>query len=366
MKNRRTILMLTSGLLVLALLLWLSGKFSSKISLDVPKLKGRDISGQVVPVRLVKMPLTESAVGTVQAVHEIAIASNFLGTSSFFLLGQITEVNVKAGQEVKRNDVLLKLDDTNPRTKLQQAKSSLEMAEAAYKQAVIDEKRMGTLVKSQAVSQGQYDLASTKLKSTEADLRRIQEVVTESQSILDYATIRSPIDGIVIDKKVNVGDTVSPGQTLLKLIDPTRMQMVASVRESLASRLKAGQSIGVKIDTLNKLCSGTISEIVPESSSTSRTFLVKVTGPCPAGIYSGMFGRILIPLEDEQVLLIPARALRMSGQLELVDVAENGQELRRSVRAGRTFGEDIEILSGLKEGEQVVVPAVPEDNSNAR
>jgi len=215
-------------------------------------------------------------------------------------------------------------------------------------------------VKSNAVSQAQYDLASTKLRSTEADLRRAQEVVTESQSILDYAIIRSPIDGIVVDKKVNVGDTVSPGQTLLKLIDPTHMQMVASVRESLAHKLKVGQEIGVKVDTMKMACSGTVSEIVPESSSESRTFQVKVTGPCPPGIYAGMFGRIYIPLGDEQVLMIPAKAVRKFGQLEMVDVSENGQVIRRAVRTGRSFGDDIEILSGLREGEQVAVTPVPE------
>ncbi|MFA6293662.1 MAG: efflux RND transporter periplasmic adaptor subunit, partial [Victivallales bacterium] len=237
MKRRKLISLLASGLFVIMLLLWMSGKFTAKVPAKVTKPETLSAIGKTVPVRLVKIPLTESAVGTVQAVHEITIASNFIGTSSFFLLAQVTEVNVKAGQEVKKNDILLKLDETNPRTKLEQAKSSLQMAEAAYKQAVIDEKRLGTLVKSNAVSQAQYDLASTKLRSTEADLRRSQEVVTESQSIFDYATVRSPIDGIVVDKKVNVGDTVSPGQMLLKLIDPTHMQMVASVRESLAHKL---------------------------------------------------------------------------------------------------------------------------------
>ncbi len=360
MNRKKLILLSLSCLLVLCVLLWLAGKFSSKISSRTATPSETRPTGDLVKVRLMKMPLTESAVGTVQAVHEVTIASNFIGTSSFFLLAQVTEVNVKAGQAVKKNEILLKLDDTNPRTKLLQAKSSLQIAEAAYNKAVIDEKRMGTLVKSQAVSQEQYDVASTRLKSTEGDLRRAQEVVAESQSILDYATIRSPIDGIVVDKKVNVGDTVSPGQTLLKIIDPTNMQLVASVRESLANKLKTGQQINVKIDSMDKVCQGTISEIVPETSSMSRTFLVKVTGPCPVGVYAGMFGRIFIPLGFEEVLLIPANAVIRSGQIELVNVLSKGDGTtatteRRAIRTGRTFGDEIEVLSGLMEGEQVLV-----------
>ncbi len=352
MKSRRIIFLFASGLLVIIMLLWMSGKFTSKVPSKVAKSAAQTINGKIVPVRLMKLPLTESSVGTVQAVRETTIASK--------LLSRVMEMNIKAGQAVKKNDVLMRLDETDLRARLQQAKSSVAMAEATNNQAGADEKRLGTLIKSNAISQQEYDKSVTKLKSSNAELKRAQEAVNESQSILDYATVLSPMDGTVIDKKVDVGDTVVPGQVLIKLFDPTRMQMVASVRESLAYKLKVGQDIGVKVDTLNLICSGTVSEIVPESSSTSRTFQVKVTGPCPPGIYAGMFGRIYIPLADEQVLVIPAKAVRKFGQLEMVDVSDKGQAVRRAVRTGRSFGEDVEILSGLREGELVVVSSVPE------
>jgi multidrug efflux pump subunit AcrA (membrane-fusion protein) len=73
-----------------------------------------------------------------------------------------------------------------------------------------------------------------------------------------------------------------------------------------------------------------------------------------------MFGRILIPLEEEEVLVVPRRAVRKVGQLELVDVAERGTASRRAIRTGRTLGDDVEVLSGLREGEQVVVSAASE------
>jgi hypothetical protein len=100
-----------------------------------------------------------------------------------------------------------------------------------------------------------------------------------------------------------------------------------------------------------------VSEIVPEAQSASRSFQVKVTGPCPTGIYSGMFGRILIPLDEEEVLVIPREAVRHVGQLELVEVVDRGLAARRAIRTGRTFGEDVEVLSGLREGEKVALPA---------
>ncbi len=332
---------------VIVLLLWLSGAFSAKIPMKTITPELRNINGEIVNVRLAKLPLLESATGSIQAVHETTISAK--------LPARVTEINIKAGQTVKKGEVLLRLDDAELQAKLQKAKSNVVMAEAAHAQAVLDERRFGTLLKSQATSRQLYENAATRLKSADAELKMAVEAVKEVQSMLDYTVIAAPMDGIVIDKKVDVGDTVMPGQVLLKLYDQKQMQIVASVRESLTSKLKVGQNIGVRVDALNRLCSGTVSEIVPESNSASRTFLVKVTGPCPAGIYTGMFGRILIPLEDEEVLLIPAAALRNVGQLELVDVAVGGHAVRRAVRTGRKFGDEIEVLSGLRQNEQVIV-----------
>lgn len=331
---------------VIFLLLWLAGTFSTKISMNTVTPQPEEINGRIVNIRLARIPLLEPATGSIQAVHETTISSK--------LLDRVTELNIKAGQKVKKGETLLRLDDAELQAKLQKAKSNVAVAEAAYAQAVLDERRFGSLLRSQATSRQLYENAATRLKSTDAELKMAGEAVKEVQSMLDYTVIAAPMDGIVIDKKVDVGDTVMPGQALLKLYDPKQMQIVASVRESLTSRLKIGQNIGVRVDALNRLCGGTVSEIVPESNSASRTFQVKVTGPCPAGIYTGMFGHILIPLEDEDVLLIPAGAVRHVGQMELVDVAIDGHAVRRAVRTGRKFGDEIEVLSGLRQNEQVI------------
>ena len=196
---------------------------------------------------------------------------------------------------------------------------------------------------------------ATVVRTSEAELHRAEEAVNEVEATLEWATVRAPMDGTVIDKKVDVGDLVRPGQVLVTLFDPKRMQLVASVRESLTRRLEVGQSIGVEIEGISKQCTGTISEIVPEAQVASRAFQVKVTGSCPAGIYTGMFGRVLIPLDDESVLVLPRPAVRNVGQLELVDAVERGRSIRRTVRTGRIFADEVEVLSGLQEGEQVVI-----------
>jgi RND family efflux transporter MFP subunit len=297
----------------------------------------------------VRLPRSESSVGTIRAVHETSIGSR--------LLARVEEVNLKAGQQVLAGDVLVRLNDTDLQARLQQAKAAVTRAEAHRTQAANEEQRYARLVESRAISRQEHEKAVTTLQTAEADLLQAQENVREVEAMLEWATIRAPLTGIVIDKKIDVGDMVSPGQTLVTLYDPKRMQLVASVRESLTRQLQVGQDIGVQIEGLGKDCVGTISEIVPEAQAASRSFQVKVTGPCPAGIYSGMFGRILIPLEDEEVLVVPGRAVRKVGQLELVDVVAGGTAQRRSIRTGRLLDGDVEVLSGLSEDEEVLVPS---------
>jgi RND family efflux transporter MFP subunit len=361
----RTAILVVFGAGVIVLLLWLAGKFSPKVPVKNATAQSQrsDVEGQLVPVRLKRLPLTESAVGTIRAVHETTIGSK--------LLARVVEVNLKAGQPVQTGDVLIRLDDTDLRAKLQQAKAAVTSAKAVHGQAASDEKRYAQLVKSKTISQQAYDQAVTALHSAEAELLRAQETVNEVQATLDWATVRSPIDGTVIDKKIDVGDMVTPGQTMVTLYDPKHMQLVASVRESLRNHLQVGQIIGVRVEGLDKQCGGMVSEIVPEAQSASRSFQVKVTGPCPPGIYSGMFGRIFIPLDKEPALLIPRRAVHEVGQLELVDVVDHNQTNRRTIRTARTLSNDevkmfpdllqgeqyIIVLSGLHEGEQVVLPA---------
>jgi RND family efflux transporter MFP subunit len=347
----RTVVLLAFVGAGLVLMMWLAGKFAPKVlaTVESPGSAEPEISGRAVAVRQIRVPRIESAVGTIRAVHETTIGSK--------LLARVIEVQLKAGQKVREGDVLVRLDDADLQAKLKQARAAVTSAEATYAQALRDEKRYGDLLKSNSLSRQEFERTVTLVRTSEAELRRAEEVVNELQATLEWATVRAPMDGTVIDKRVDVGDLVRPGQVLVTLFDPKRMQLVATVRESLTRRLEVGQSIGVKIEGINKQGTGTISEIVPEAQVASRAFLVKVTGPCPAGIYTGMFGRILIPLDDEPVLVLPRQAVRNVGQLELVDALEQGRPSRRTVRTGRVFADDVEVLSGLHEGEQVVIAA---------
>jgi RND family efflux transporter MFP subunit len=333
-------------------MLWLVGTFG-------PKVGGRADSGpdsrrpvgtaSIVEVVSRTVRLEETAVGTIQPVRRVEVAS--------LLLARVIEVNVMAGQRVAKGDVLVRLEETDLEARLAQSRSAVSAAQAAFDQARIEESRLRAAFESKAVSSLEMDRAVNALGGAQANLARTRQAQAEAATVLEHATIRSPIDGLVVDKRVNDGDTVSPGQVVVSVLDPTDMQLVASVRESLSHRLTVGGTVSVRLDALSQVCAGTVAEIVPEAESTSRTFQVKVRGPCPAGVHSGMFGRLSIPNGEESVLLIPEAAVRTVGQLDCVDVAIDGSRQRRALRLGRVMDGGIEVLSGLSSDEKVVVDA---------
>lgn len=331
------------------LMLALAGVFKPKVDgSEASATRPRVLNNEALrEVRLVRRPRTETAVGTVEPVHEAAVASK--------LLARVVEVKAAAGKPVSEGDVLVRLDDAELKARVEQAESAVRAAESRRERAQADYARAEKLVQSRVVTQAEFDQIVSESKMAEADLRRLQQAADEARVLLGYATIHAPLTGVVVDKRVEVGDTVSPGQVLVTLYEPNRMQLVATVRETLAERLRVGSEIRARLDALGHDCPATIREIVPEAEAASRSFIVKVAGPCPPGIYSGMFGRIFIPLADEDVLVVPPEAVSYVGQLTLVDVVEDNEIHRRNVQLGRTLPEGIEALSGLRAGEKVVV-----------
>lgn len=338
----------------IVMLLWLAGSFSPKI--DESVALGRDEARlrpagdrPRIAAELITVPRIETAVGSVQAVHEMSVASN--------ILARVETMNVKAGVAVSAGDVIAELDSEDLQARLAGATAAAAAARTRRDQLSREFDRVKEVFASGAANQLEVNRAQSSFEAADSELHQAEQAQREAETILKYATILAPMTGVVIEKFVEAGDTVAPGQAMVTLYDPTRMQLVASVRESLTQRLEVGNTVDVAIDAIGLQCAGTISEIVPESSQGSRSFLVKVTGPCPEGVYSGMFGRLLIALDDEKVLVISARAVRRVGQIELVDVVIDGSLERRAVRTGRPMPDDrVEVLSGLRPGEVVALP----------
>jgi RND family efflux transporter MFP subunit len=336
---------------VVVLMLYLAGAFHDKVAAGAAELPGRAVGNDVhlAPAVVITRPAVEEAVGTIRPVYQSTVSAK--------IMEKVIEINVIAGQKVQKGQVLVRLDDRTLKNNVQQAQSAMDSAQARRDQAKTRYEDIKAAFDKKVATHTELSDAENAYKGAEAELAHALDTVASAKINLTYATIESPMNGTIIDKKVDVGDTVSPGQTLLVLFDPGRMQLIASVRESLALGLKIGQPIGVRIEAIGQSCTGTVSEIVPEASSVSRTFSVKVTGPCKPGVYAGMFGRLQVPLDQERLLVIPAAAVQTVGQLTMVEVAKDNRLLRRAVQLGQKVGDDqVQVLSGLSEGESLALP----------
>jgi RND family efflux transporter MFP subunit len=227
------VLVMTAGFtaVVVLLLLWLAGHFQPKIDPSRHGTAQAEPLGdrKLVPVEAIEVPAVESAVGTVRAVQQTTIAAE--------VMAKVLEVNVRAGQAVRKGEVLARLDAEELQARLQQAEAAVAAATAARDQAQTEWDRVKKLHEQNNASQIEFQRTETELKSASAALQQADQVRAAAAKGLSHTTIASPFDGIVIDKQIDVGDTAYPQKPLLTLYDPTRMQLVASVRESLIDRV---------------------------------------------------------------------------------------------------------------------------------
>lgn len=347
-RELRSWLLIFGGFAVVVwMLLGAAGVFHPKVHRQADRpLRALSQDAEVLVLKSVSIPRYETAVGTIQAVHEAAVASK--------ILARIEEVNVTAGQKVRAGEILVKLQDQDLRARLGQVDSNLVAAQARQVQAQSEYQRANSLLSQSAISQSEYQSREADLRSANAEVERARQSIEEARIQLSFATITAPFDGIIVDKQVKAGDTAVPGQVLFRVYDPTQMQLVAQVRESLALSLQPGQGINASLDALNFETQATISEVVPQADSATHSFEVKVKGALPEGIYSGMFGRLKLPLGTEEAILVPKSAITQIGQLAMVNVVDDGYVRRRNVQLGREYAEQVQILAGLRAGEAIV------------
>ncbi|MEN6334649.1 MAG: efflux RND transporter periplasmic adaptor subunit, partial [Phycisphaerales bacterium] len=214
------------------------------------------------------------------------------------------------------------------------------------------------------VTDAQVRAAAQQVKAVQSDIARLQAqqdqaaaAVKEAQVMLSFTTIEAPLSGRVVRRMVDPGDMVTPGQPLFTIETPAEPELHAVVAESLVAQMEPEQTLDVRIDAIDQTLQGKVREIVPQADPRTRTLLVKVSLPPQPGLISGQFGTLAIPTGTYQAIVVPSHAIHKIGQLQLVNVLDDkGVPHRRFVTLGRSHKDMVEVLSGLRAGELVVVP----------
>ena len=279
---------------------------------------------------------TEDVVGTVRPKLSAVIEAKVSGRAEQML--------VVPGQLVKAGERLVQLD-------AHEIQSRLDQAAAVRQQAESDLKRATDLIQQKILSQSEFDNAQSKFRIAAA-------AETEAKTMLDYTVIVAPFDGVITRKLADVGDLAAPGKPLLQMENPDTLRLEANVPETLIGNVKLGDKLAVHIATVASEIGGTVAEMSPAADPNSRTYLVKLDLPGTTGLRSGQFGRVAVSVGEVSAIRVPAAAVIQRGQMEIVFVVVNSHAQLRLVKTGSRIGDEIELVSGLNSGEQVVTEGV--------
>jgi len=347
-KNNKMIMLAVAVLVLILLLLYMQGSFVSKVS---PGLTGQAAgSGNstqntaLVEKRTVEDILTWP--GTVRSRTVVNISPK--------MTARIIDIKVHAGDKVKKGDVIAKLDERDIHAQENQALAAVAGANAQAGRAQADAQRIKSLYSKDAATRENLDAIVAQEKSARATVNQAMSAVNEIRTHLDDTVLRAPFDGIVVKRLQEPGDMGLTGVPVVTIQTPQGLRLEADVATTCAGRFSTGMDATVRIDTLRQTTTGQIDEIIPEVDPQTRTQLVKIALPQIEGLQPGYFGWLEQACGQHEALLIPADAVQHIGQLEVVQVLADGKPTMRHIRTAKIFGDQIEVLSGLHEGETII------------
>lgn len=271
------------------------------------------------------------------------------------LNARILEITVHPGDKVKKGDVIARLDDRELRAASQAASAAHTAAQAQATQASADEKRIIELYEKQAATRQNYDAVLAQAKATRALANQAASAAQQSQVMLGENVLYAPFDGIIGERLQEPGDMGLPNQPVVTLHKPDDLRLEASIASHCAASIQLGMDVKVRFDSLPQTVTGTIDEVAPEIDPQTRTQAIKVKLPKSLDLKHGQFGWLVLSCEaQQQALMIPLKAIVHYGQLEAVQVIEGQRLTTRHIRTGKSYGEQVEVLSGLHEGETIL------------
>lgn len=330
-----------AGLLgLVAIVLWTGGACSERVS---PGRLPAEI-GFALPANAATLVVSSNRVaarvdvaGTVASVEKIHLSAR--------IPAYVKQVFVSAGDAVTAGQTLIALDD-------REIREQLAVAEVQFQQAETEFSRAKRLLATKATTEQAFDAAESAYRAARSNVDRVKVMQT-------YTEIKTPIDGVITDRRIEVGDLANPGQVLLAVYDPAGMRLEASVPVRLVDRLARDQVVEVTLDRASSTVTGRVTEVVSEIDPMSRTQKVRILLDGIAGeVLPGTFGRAWVEAAEHSAVLVPAGAVYRVGQLEYVQKVRGDRVLRRLVKTGPRYGDDLEILSGVRPGDRLLVTPV--------
>lgn len=359
MKKISKIWILLGIIAIVAIAVWLlsGSKKKEEVTFKTEKVAPANIQNSI------------TATGTIEPVTSVTVGTQVSGI--------VSKLYVDYNSVVRKGQVIAELDRTNLLSELNTAKANLSSAQSSlnYQQANLN--RYSELYKKGLVSADDYEAAQLSYRQSKEQVATANESVRRAQTNLRYATITSPIDGVVLSKSVEEGQTVAASFNTPELFkiaqDLTNMRVVADVDEADIGDVKEGERVTFTVDAYpDDTFEGSVTQVRQEATTTNNvvTYEVVISAPnAQLKLKPGLTASVTIyTAEKTGVLSVPSKALRFTptketvGNKKIVDCNGNnkvwilaGNEIKAvPVSIGMTDGTHTQIMSGLKEGQEII------------
>jgi len=369
MKNKK-ILWAVGALVLIVLVIWLlsGGKKEEKVTFDTAKVEKKDIHTSI------------TATGTIEPVTSVTVGTQVSGI--------VSKLFVDYNSVVKKGQVIAELDKTNLISELNTAKANLSSAQSTLNYETTNFQRYQTLYDKGLVSANDYENARLSYDKARQQVATSRESVQKAQTNLGYATITSPIDGVVLSKSVEEGQTVAASFNTPELFtiakDLTDMRVIADIDEADIGGVKEGQRVTFTVDAFpDDHFEGAVTQVRQQATTESNvvTYQVVISAPNKdLKLKPGLTANVTIyTLELEDAMAIPAKALRFMPNEALLKEGQTIEDTEASqkvwtlegnifkahaVETGTTNGILTEIKSGISEGTEVLVDFNINDGDN--
>ncbi len=288
------------------------------------------------------------------------------------ITGRITELYVDEGDAVAAGDLIAVLDSDDLEAAVRRAEAALLESTARLADAMREEGRQRRVVEAGVAPSADHDAAITTLQVAKAQMGTARANLDSVRAQLEYTVIRSPVDGVVIERTVEVGEMVAPGGftsqqstgALVRIADPTSLEVEADINESYIARIELGQPASIRVDAVpDHEYSGSLRQIVPTADRQRAVVQVKVTiddwddrlvPDMSCTVTFLQEGTDQAALEAAPKILIPATAVLTEGGRSYAWVVRDGTLARSPIELGLEQDNEFEVLSGLSGGETVV------------
>ena len=360
MKNKK-LWMGIGAVVVIALIVWLlsGGKKEQKTEFETAKVERQNIHTSI------------TATGTIEPVTSVTVGTQVSGI--------VSKLYVDYNSVVKKGQIIAELDKTNLISELNTAKANLSSAQSTLNYEQANYSRYKTLYDKGLVSADDYESAKLSFEKARQQVATSRESVQKAQTNLGYATITSPIDGVVLSKSVEEGQTVAASFNTPELFtiakDLTDMRVIADIDEADIGGVKEGQRVSFTVDAFpDDKFEGQVTQVRQQATTESNVVTYEVVISAPnydLKLKPGLTANVTIfTMEKDNMLAVPAKALRFMPNEALLQKDQKIEDVEaptkvwtlegntfkaHAVQTGTTNGMVTEIVSGISEGTEVLV-----------